>query len=116
MTGIFWITLNRKNIFYATTETLEESQTYGKWLISKYNHFQKWEELEQLGYLSGLPLEIRSEYFYVPRGRVSYHIEENKFYIFHGNWLTEPLKKLLCEHYQLVFENVVFIDDIHYTI
>jgi len=116
MTGIFWITPNRKNIFFATTETLDKSEKYGNWLISKYNHFQKWEELEQLGYLNSLPIDVRSEYFYVPRGRVSYHTTENKFYIFHGNWLTEPLKKLLCKHYQLAVENVVFQNDEHYTI
>ncbi len=116
MLGIFWITLNRKSIFYATVQSLSEGQKYGHWVIATDNHFQKWEELEQSGYLQGLPLEIRSEYFYVPRGRVSYHATENKYYVYHGNWLTEPLKKLLCEHYQLAIENVVFQNDEHYTI
>lgn len=116
MTGIFWLTLNCNSVFFATTETLEESEKYGKWLISKYNHYSKWEEIKAKGLLNALPLHIQEEYFYLPRGRVSYDTETQKFCIFHGNWLKDQQRTLLCKHYQLGINNVVFVEDEHYTV
>lgn len=116
MTGIFWLTPDCNAVFFATTETLEESEKYGKWLISKYNHYTKWDELKAKGFLNALPENIKQEYFYLPRGRVSYDTETQKFCIFHGNWLKSKQKNLLCEHYQLEMENALFVYDEHYKI
>lgn len=116
MTGIFWLTQNSNAIFYATTEPIEQSEAYGKWIISKYNHFEVWEYIKVRGLLKILPLHYQEEYFYLPRGRVSYNIETNKFCIFYGNWLNENNKELLCKHYKLSIENTEFITDEHYNL
>jgi hypothetical protein len=116
MVGIFWMLTDISDIFYMTSQLIEEGEKYGDWIIATDEHFKKWEELRNDGYLQQLPAFLQEEYFALPRGRISYNKKNNMYYVYHGNWLRKIHKKLICGKYNIKITNAVFEFDVHYTI
>jgi hypothetical protein len=114
--GIFWLTPDCCDLFYKTMQMLDEAQPYGDWIISPNDHYAVWDELEQAGKLNTLPVNLRPEYFYIPRGRVSYHTVDKTFVVYHGNWLNDILKCKICTAYKLDIAQTRFVIDEHYNL
>ena len=56
------------------------------------------------------------EYFHVPRGRVLFNKAEHCFYVYLDNLLcTNPMKRMIPEHFHLPRKHIIFRTDLHYT-
>ena len=55
-----------------------------------------------------------SDYTQVPRGRVFF--KDNTFYVFVGSWITDAIKKLIINRFNLQKCKVIFEIDIHWEI
>ena len=116
MVGIFWLLPDLSHLFYAHKVRINFAQKYGDWLISWVDHNNVWDELEQSGYLQYLPKRYRTEYWKLPRGRVSYNIVLNKYFIYHGNYFMSQHAKIIEAEFELTAENIVYEEDRHYYI
>jgi ketosteroid isomerase-like protein len=114
--GIFWLLADSSDIFSMTSQSLEEGEKYGDWIIAADDHVYRWDALRAAGDLQALPLFYQEDYFYLPRGRVSFNTKQNTYYVYHGNWFRKDHKKLLCERYGIEEADTVFEADIHYTL
>ena len=65
--------------------------------------------------LEKLPLVLRSEYFYIPRGRVVFHKITGRFTILHGGLKKSELNKIR-KFFCISKELTDFDTDFHYTL
>ena len=109
--GIFWfyqgITL------FPHAVPLEKGLPYGNAITGTKDHADYWDSLSS-GQLSFLPDSFREEYFSIPRGRVVYHSDTDKFFVYHGNNLKKKDLRLVAEAFCLPKEKTVFEKDLHY--
>jgi hypothetical protein len=54
------------------------------------------------------------DYTQAPRGRI--FVKEDTFHVFVGSWITEEIKKMIIEEFNLQKSNVVFRIDQHWEI
>ena len=116
MVGIFWLLPDLSHLFYVNKTCIEQAQNYGEWLICQADHSNEWARLEQSGYLHPLPKRYRAEYWLLPRGRVSYNVRLDKYFVYHGNWFTREHARIIEAEFELVAGNVVYEEDEHYYI
>ena len=90
--GIWWFYKN--SLFYAEKTPLEEGEHYGDCIIGKADHAEIWDNLAQTGKLLELPIELRDEYFSIPRGRVVFHADTGRFSLLHGGFLKSSYRTL----------------------
>ena len=67
------------------------------------------------GELEKLPQALRSEYFYIPRGRVVFHKDTGRYTVLHGGLKKSELNKI-CKFFSLSKELTEFDTDFHYTL
>lgn len=109
--GIFWF--YNGLVMFSHAVPLTEGLIYGDAITGVKDHADYWEELSK-GQLSFLPESLRQEYFSIPRGRVVYHKDTDKFHILHGSNIKkndlQQVRKLFC----IPKEKSVFEIDTHY--
>lgn len=89
---IWWFYNNE--IFYATPVPVEQELHYGDCITGTCDHAETWDKIEKENKLLELPESLRSEYFYIPRGRVVYHANTKRFTILYGNLQKRQLEKI----------------------
>ena len=110
--GIFWI--YRHEVFFSYSVPLADGLPYGEALTGTKDHADYWEELRSAGELSVLPHHLQDEYFSIPRGRVVYHTDTQKFYVYHGNNVTKSDLQKVAKLFCLPKESTSFEQDLHY--
>lgn len=85
--GIFW--LYRHKIIFAHKVSLADGVRYGNAITGIKAHADYWKELRAKRELAQLPTELQDEYFSILRGRVVYHSDTDRFFIYHGNNATK---------------------------
>ena len=110
--GIFWI--YRHEIIFSHSVNLSDGERYGEAVTGTKDHADYWEELRQNGLLSTLPVPLREEYFSIPRGRVVYHTDSEKFFVYHGNNVTKSDLQKVAQLFSLPKVKTVFEKDLHY--
>ena len=86
----------------------------GEAITGTKDHADYWEELRSVGELSVLPHHLQDEYFSIPRGRVVYHTDTKKFYVYHGNNVTKSDLQKVTKLFCLPKESTSFEQDLHY--
>ncbi len=108
--GVFWIFENK--VFFKT-QRLEDIKSINGFKDSDLSHYQVWNTVK-----SQHPRFYLYEYEEIPRGRVVYDIEENRFIIYcNENTLQDKIsKKLILKKYKILNRNSTFKEDEHYII
>jgi len=106
--GIFWI---YKGVIYSFKETLDQVSTVGEFKDSDMSHDAKWPELQNAHkdfYLY--------EYYDVPRGRIVYNVNEDRFLVYAHGKIIDSLKfrEMVITEFELESEKTVFGYDHHY--
>ncbi len=114
--GIYWLTRRFDALFIALTYDLEAGVSYGKWIISPDDHATYWDAHQHEPPINTLGRLDQEEYFRLPRGRVSFDTQSRRYTIYHGNWITPAVKKLLREGFALKAKEAIFEYDQHYTL
>ncbi len=115
MVGIFWMAPDLSCFFYSEQIEINNAILYGDWLISKNDHVDIWEILKGNGDLKSLGKRYHNEYWLLPRGRVSYNIKSQLYYVYHGNWFKENHTEMIYERYSIHESNSIFEYDQHYS-
>ena len=110
--GIFWLYCHK--IIFAHKVSLADGLRYGDAIIGIKDHADYWEELRARGELSQLSPELRDEYFSIPRGRVVYHSDTDRFFIYHGNNVTKTDLAKIRKAFNLPKEKTICEQDLHY--
>ena len=110
--GIFWI--YRHEVFFSHSVPIADGLPYGEAITGTKDHADYWEELRSAGELSVLPHHLQDEYFSIPRGRVVYHKDTQKFYVYHGNNVTKSDLQKVAKLFDLPKESTSFEQDLHY--
>jgi len=120
--GIFWgitdETGNHRLLVEKTEITTAES--YGDCLTHAGGHYEFWEKLSQLGVSKlrslGLPIEPAIyEYEQIPRGRVVYWPQKQRFIIYADRRLqTKVLIEKIAEEFSLPSDTFSVRSDSHY--
>ena len=90
--GIWWFYYD--DILFADTIKLEKGLPYGDCITGLSDHADFWDKLEASEELEKLPQILRSEYFFIPRGRVVFHKDTRRFTILHGGLKKSELNKI----------------------
>lgn len=114
--GIYWLTRQLDAFFIALTYDLDSGLPYGKWIISPEDHATYWDAHRQELPISSLSRLFQEEYYRLPRGRVSFDTESHRYTVYHGNWLSPAIKKLLRQGFDLKANKTVFEFDLHYSL
>ena len=109
--GIWWFYYD-EILFYDAIE-VEKGIPYGVCITGLNDHADFWDKLESNGELNKIPTELRSEYFYIPRGRVVFHKDTGRFTILHGGLKKRELNKIR-DFFCLPQEQTDFDTDLHY--
>lgn len=109
--GIWWFYYDE--ILYADPVEVENGLTYGDCITGLSDHADYWEKLVAGGELEKIPQFLRSEYFYIPRGRVVFHKDIGRFTILHGGLKKSELNKIR-KFFCLPKELKDFDTDFHY--
>ena len=109
--GIWWFYYD--DILFADPIEIEKGQPYGDCIIGLSDHADFWDKLETNGELNKIPAQLRSEYFYIPRGRVVFHKDTGRFTILHGGLKKSQLNKIR-NFFALLKELTDFDTDYHY--
>lgn len=110
--GIFW--LYRHEIIFAHKVPLADGAHYGNAVTGTKDHADYWEELRISEKLAQLPPELREEYFSIPRGRVVYHSDTDRFFIYHGNNATKSDLAKVRRVFNLPKAKTICEQDLHY--
>ena len=94
---------------------VEKGLPYGDCITGLFDHTDFWDKLEASNELEKLPQILRSEYFFIPRGRVVFHKNTGRFTILHGGLKKSELNKIR-KFFCLPKELTDFDTDFHYTI
>lgn len=111
--GIWWFYYDE--VLFTDPIEVEKGLTYGDCITGLTDHVEFWDILEADGRLAELPSLLRSEYFYIPRGRVVFHKDTGRFTILHGGLKKTELNKIR-KFFCLSKELTDFDTDFHYTI
>ena len=110
--GIFW--MYHHEIIFDHKITLDEGIHYGDAITGTNDHADYWEELRLKGVLTQLPLSLRDEYFSIPRGRVVYHSNNDRFFIYHGNNVAKADLIKIRKAFNLPKDKTICEQDFHY--
>jgi len=116
--GIFWYNPEDEELFEVhslpvTTIVKEGKLTYPKLhktIWSKLHHKTLDRQKKGLKYN---PIYLE-DYTQIPRGRVFFR--DGAFYIFTGSWITDEIKKMIIDEFNLQKCNVVFKIDSHWEL
>ena len=111
--GIWWFYYD--DILFADSVEVEKGLPYGDCITGLSDHADFWDKLSVEGKLSALPQPLRSEYFYIPRGRVVFHKDTGRFTILHGVLKKRELNKIR-KFFCLMRELTDFDTDFHYKL
>lgn len=111
--GIWWFYYDE--VIFAAPVEVEKGLPYGDCITGLIDHVDFWDKLEANGELQKLPKLLRSEYFYIPRGRVVYHKGTGRFTILHGGLRKNELNKI-CKFFCLQKKLTDFDTDYHYKL
>ena len=111
--GIWWFYYD--NILFADPVEVAKGLPYGDCITGLTDHADFWDKLESAGELNKLPPLLRSEYFYIPRGRVVYHKDTGRYTVLHGGLKKRELN-IICKFFALPKEITDFDTDFHYTL
>lgn len=90
--GIWWFYYDE--VLFADAVAVENGLPYDECITGLLDHADFWEQLFEKGELNKLPLNLQSEYFYIPRGRVVFHKDTGRFTILHGGLKKRELNKI----------------------
>lgn len=107
--GIFWV-INDEVIAFPN-ELVELSEVAG-FKDSPYDHIRVWNTIR-----SQVPT-LRNVEYEVERGRVTYHVDKNKFLVLFSTELSKKknIKSKILREFSIPSEKVEFSTDIHYTL
>ncbi len=111
--GIWWFYYD--DVLFADPIELKKGLPYGDCITGLSDHADFWDKLEASEELEKLPQILRSEYFFIPRGRVVFHKDTGRFTILHGGLKKSELniiRKFFCFPKKLTD----FDTDYHYTL
>ena len=111
--GIWWFYYD--DILFADPVEVAKGLPYGDCITGLTDHADFWDKLESTGELNKLPPLLRSEYFYIPRGRVVFHKDTGRYTVLHGGLKKRELNKI-CKYFALPKEITDFDTDFHYTL
>lgn len=111
--GIWWFYYD--DILFSDPVEVEKGQPYGDCITGLSDHADFWDKLEAKGELSKIPPHLRSEYFYIPRGRTVFHKDTGRFTILHGGLKKNELNKIR-KFFCLPKELTDFDTDFHYSL
>lgn len=111
--GIWWFYYN--DVLFADPIEVGKGLHYGDCITGLSDHADFWDKLESSCELEKLPLVLRSEYFYIPRGRVVFHKITGRFTILHGGLKKSELNKIR-KFFCISKELMDFDTDFHYTL
>jgi len=110
--GKFWIYIKdgKITVFYCKSFSLDLGQIYGSFIVDPEGHYNLWESLRQYGLIPK-----NSNYEDLPRGRVSYNKDENKYIVYHGNYIksSPDIKPVIKAEFNLK-QNTEWVHDLHY--
>lgn len=109
--GIWWF--YNDEVFYAATVPVEQGLRYGDCITGLHDHAETWDKLSKENKLLELPKSLRSEYFYIPRGRVVFHTDSKRFTILHGNLKKRQLERIR-KYFCLTRKQTDYDTDFHY--
>ena len=110
--GIWWFYY--EDVIFADPIEVEKGLPYGDCITGLSDHADFWDKLEDNRDLEKIPSFLRSEYFYIPRGRVVFHKDAERFTILHGGLKKSELNKIR-NFFCLPKELTDFDTDFHYT-
>lgn len=110
--GIWWFYY--EDVIFADPIEVEKGLPYGDCITGLSDHADFWDKLEDNRDLEKIPSFLRSEYFYIPRGRVVFHKDTERFTILHGGLKKSELNKIR-NFFCLPKELTDFDTDFHYT-
>ena len=110
--GIFWF-FNGQLVFFDAIP-VSDGIRYGDAITGKKDHADYWEDLRSEGLLNVLPEKLRQEYFSIPRGRVVYHVDSDRFFVYHGNNIKKKDLRQVIKKFCLPKDKTVFEQDLHY--
>jgi hypothetical protein len=106
--GIFWWFRGR---LLSSSVPLSKGVDCGQNIDSPLNHCNYWRSIQQQH-----PELQHFEYDDIPRGRVLFSKQSNKFYVYMDVKLHKPrIKHALCQAFCLPENGVIFDVDLHYT-
>ena len=111
--GIWWFYYD--NVLFVDPVEVEKGLPYGDCITGLSDHADFWDKLDAKGELEKLPLALRSEYFTIPRGRVVFHKDTERFTILHGGLKKTELNKIR-QFFALPKDKTDFDTDFHYKI
>ena len=111
--GIWWFYYD--DVLFADPIEVEKGLPYGDCITGLYDHADFWDKLESAGELTKIPQHLRTEYYYIPRGRVVFHKDTCRFTVLHGCLKKRELNKI-CKFFCLPNELTDFDTDFHYTL
>ena len=111
--GIWWFYYD--DVLFADSVEVQNVVPYGECITGISDHAQFWDKLSASGELAKLPQIFRSEYFYIPRGRVVFHKDTGRFTILHGGLKKNELNKIR-KFFCIPKELTDFDTDFHYTL
>ena len=89
-------------------------ERYGDAITGVKDHADYWEELRCEGKLNALDEPLRDEYFSIPRGRVVYHSDTERFFVYHGNNVKKKDLRKVASFFNLPKGKTIFEQDFHY--
>ena len=110
--GIFW--LYKHEVAFLHAVPLAEGLAYGDAVGGTKDLADYWEELRSSGGLEKLHESLRDEYFCIPRGRVVFHRDNGRFYVYHGNNVTRADLEKVRKSFGLDKAATSFEKDLHY--
>ena len=111
--GIWWFYYD--DVLFADPVEVEKGQSYGECITGLSDHAAFWDKIEVSGELSKIPPALRSEYYYIPRGRVVFHKDTGRFTILHGGLKKSELNKIR-RFFCIPKELTDFDTDFHYSL
>ena len=90
--GIWWFYYD--DVLFADPVEVETGLPYGDCIAGLSDHTDYWANMGAAGELEKIPPLLRSEYFYIPRGRVVFHKDTDRYTILHGGLKKRELNKI----------------------
>lgn len=111
--GIWWFYYD--NILFADPVDVKKGLLYGDCITGLSDHADFWDKLEVTGELLKLPFLLRSEYFFIPRGRVVFHKDSGRYTILHGGLKKRELN-IIRKYFCLPKDKTDYDTDFHYIL
>ncbi len=111
--GIWWFYYD--DVLFADPIEVEKGLPYGDCITGLSDHADFWDKLENSCELEKLSPVLRSDYFFIPRGRVVFHKDTGRFTIIHDGLKKSELNKIR-KFFCIPKELTDFDTDFHYTL